>query len=135
MSGVDSSYRIAEEKFSEFGIDTTSVLKVLNDTSISIHCWQGDDVTGFENISKGNSGGGILATGNFPGKARNSEELREDLEEVLLLVPGKHRVNIHAMYGDFNGNVVAGFSLGQKNTGDQNGNHELKDPQHQSGPG
>jgi L-rhamnose isomerase len=97
---------MAKKRYSGLGVDVDSALGVLADTSISIHCWQGDDVTGFENIEKGISAGGLQATGNHPGKARNLDELREDLEQVMSLVPGRHRVSLHAMYGDFGDETV-----------------------------
>lgn len=106
MGPIDSAYRLARERYSDLGVDVDSALGVLAGTPISIHCWQGDDVTGFENIEKGVSGGGLQATGDYPGKARNLDELREDLEQVLGLVPGRHRVSLHAMYGDFGGEAV-----------------------------
>jgi len=101
MGAFDSAYRFAKERYSELSVDVDTALKTLDSTPISIHCWQGDDVTGFENIEKGVSGGGIHATGNYPGRAREISELRLDLEQVLSLVPGRYRVSLHAMYGDF----------------------------------
>ena len=97
---------MAKERYHELDVDVNEACEILAGTPISIHCWQGDDVTGFENIERGVSGGGIQATGNYPGKARNIVELREDLEQVLGLVPGRHRVSLHAMYGDFGEEVV-----------------------------
>ena len=87
-------------------MDVDAACDVLSRTPISIHCWQGDDVRGFENIDRCVSGGGIQATGNYPGRARNIKELRLDLEQVLDLVSGRHRVSLHAMYGDFGDEVV-----------------------------
>jgi L-rhamnose isomerase len=101
MGPIDSAYRLARERYSDLGVDVDSALGVLAGTPVSIHCWQGDDVTGFENIEKGVSGGGLQATGNYPGKAKDINELRDDLEQVLDMVPGRHRVSLHAMYGDF----------------------------------
>jgi L-rhamnose isomerase len=106
MGRIDTAYQMAKERYSELGVDVDEACDILASTPISIHCWQGDDVTGFENIERGVSGGGIQATGNFPGKARNIDELRADLEQVLGLVPGRHRVSLHAMYGDFGDEVV-----------------------------
>jgi len=106
MGRIDSAFALAKERYGEVGVDVDAALDTLAGTPISIHCWQGDDVTGFENIEKGVSGGGIQATGNCPGRSRNIGELREDLEQVLSLVPGKHRVSLHAMYGDFGEEVV-----------------------------
>ena len=95
------NYEIAKEHFSTWDIDTEQALQQLSDISISVHCWQGDDVVGFENQT-GLSGGGIQATGNHPGRARNPEELRNDLEFSFSKIPGNHRLNLHAMYMDTN---------------------------------
>ncbi len=102
---VQKSYEIAKERYAAVGVDVDATLKKLQDIQVSIHCWQADDVTGFENL--GNmGGGGIQATGNYPGKARNIDELRADIEKVQTLVGGKHRLNLHEIYGDFQGKVV-----------------------------
>jgi L-rhamnose isomerase len=106
MRRIDTAYQMSKERYHELDVDVNEACEILAGTPISIHCWQGDDVTGFENIERGVSGGGIQATGNYPGKARNIIELREDLEQVLGLVPGRHRVSLHAMYGDFGEEVV-----------------------------
>ena len=103
MNTLENLYKNACEKYSELDVDVTKALEILNSTPISIHCWQADDVTGFETSSSGLSGGGIQATGNYPGKARNIQELRQDLEKVYSLIPGNHRLNLHAIYGDING--------------------------------
>ena len=92
-------YSLAREIFSEWGIDTEAAISALGDIAISVHCWQGDDVVGFENQT-GTSGGGIQATGNHPGRARTPDELRADLECAFSLIPGSHRLNLHAMYFD-----------------------------------
>ncbi len=105
IMGSDA-FGYAKKKYGVLGVDLEQAIDVVSNTSISIHCWQGDDVTGFENLQKGVSGGGIQATGNFPGKARNINELRRDLEKVISLVPGKHKVALHVMYGDFGESVV-----------------------------
>jgi L-rhamnose isomerase len=97
---VLKSYEIAKERYASVGVDVDAALEKLQKIAISIHCWQADDVTGFENL--GNlGGGGIQATGNYPGKARNVDELRSDIEKVLTLIAGKHRFSLHATYGDF----------------------------------
>lgn len=93
------NYKDAKECYATWGIDTDRAIKQLSDISISVHCWQGDDVVGFENKS-GLSGGGIQATGNHPGRARNPKELRADLEFSYSKIPGSHRLNLHAMYMD-----------------------------------
>ncbi len=92
-------YSLAREMFSEWDIDTEAAIAALSDISISMHCWQGDDVVGFEQKT-GSSGGGIQATGNHPGRARTPDELRTDLESAFSLIPGSHRLNLHAMYFD-----------------------------------
>jgi L-rhamnose isomerase len=102
---IQKSYEIARERYAALGVDVEKALEELQRIAISIHCWQADDVTGFENL--GNlGGGGIQATGNYPGKARNIGELRQDIEKVLTLVGGSHRLNLHEIYGDFQGKVV-----------------------------
>ncbi|MFX0070217.1 MAG: L-rhamnose isomerase [Candidatus Hermodarchaeota archaeon] len=103
---IEKNYEIAERRYAEYGIDTEDALKILKNISISVHCWQGDDVGGFEKPDASLSGGGIQATGNYPGKARNINELRQDLEMALSLVPGKHRVNLHSIYGDFGNDLI-----------------------------
>lgn len=103
---VAAAYQNAKEAYAGFGIDTGDVLKKLETIHVSLHCWQGDDVTGFEAGVDGLSGGGILATGNYPGKARNGQQLRQDLDKALGLIPGKHRVNLHALYAETEGKFV-----------------------------
>lgn len=102
---VEESYRQAREVYAAFGVDTDEVLRKIKSIRISVHCWQGDDVTGLETGMSGLTGG-ILATGNYFGKARNGEELRQDIEKALSLIPGKHRVNIHAMYAETGGRLI-----------------------------
>jgi L-rhamnose isomerase len=99
---IEHGYRIAKERYAEFGVDTDHALDRLCRIAISVHCWQGDDVGGFESEG-GLSGGGIMATGNYPGKARTPDELRRDLEQAFRLIPGKHRLNLHAMYQETGG--------------------------------
>jgi L-rhamnose isomerase len=94
---IESGYKLARERFAELGIDTDDALKTLDAIPISIQCWQGDDVLGFENPN-GNLTGGIWTTGNYIGRARNARELRSDLEVALSVIPGKKRVNLHAIY-------------------------------------
>ena len=106
------SYTDAKKKYAKIGIDTEKVLKDLAKVSISLHCWQGDDVGGFE--TTGGASGGIQTTGNYPGKARTPEELQKDLEFALALIPGKHRVNLHACYGIHTGKVVDRDKIGPK---------------------
>ncbi|MFA6682398.1 MAG: L-rhamnose isomerase [Sphaerochaeta sp.] len=101
-----TTYEIAKEAYARFGVDTETILEELASVPIAIHCWQGDDVGGFEKPDATLGGGGIQATGNHPGKARDVTELRRDLEKVLSLVPGKHRLNLHASYGEFGSTFV-----------------------------
>jgi L-rhamnose isomerase len=98
-------YDQVKSLYAELGVDTESALKVMASTPISLHCWQGDDVGGFEG-GDGELGSGLAVTGNYPGKARTISELQQDLEQVLSLLPGDHRLNLHAMYGDFGGQAV-----------------------------
>lgn len=102
---IQKAYDLAKERYAALGVDTDAALKQLQSISISLHCWQADDVTGFENPDATLSGG-IQATGNYPGKARNIEELRADILKAASLIPGKHRLNLHAIYGDFGGIFV-----------------------------
>ena len=106
VQNVEKSYELAREAYAEYGVDTDAILKEMAGTSLSLHCWQGDDVTGFEAGKERLSDGGILATGNYPGKASNGEELRADLELALSLIPGRHRVNLHAIYAETGGKFV-----------------------------
>ncbi len=104
MGNIEKAYELARERYATIGIDTEAALKKLADIHISLHCWQADDVAGFE--SDGDLTGGIQATGNFPGKARNIDELRADILKALSLIPGTHRLNLHEIYGDFKGKKV-----------------------------
>ena len=99
------AYELAKERYAALGVDVDHSLKTLSQIPISLHCWQGDDVGGFENFG-GTLTGGIMATGNHPGKARTPDELRADLEKTYSLIPGKHRLNLHAFYGEFGGKKV-----------------------------
>jgi L-rhamnose isomerase len=103
---VNPAYALACESYAALGVDTEAVLTRLAAIPVSLHCWQGDDVGGFENPGAGITGGGIQATGNYPGKARTPDELRADLDRALSLVPGKHRLNLHACYAEFGGRKV-----------------------------
>jgi len=96
---MSQHYELAREKYAELGVDTDAALERLRTVPISLHCWQGDDVGGFEDPERGLSGG-IMATGNYPGKARTVEELRKDLDKAYDLIPGTHRLNLHAIYPD-----------------------------------
>ena len=94
---IQNAYALATERYATFGVDTEKALNTLAQTPISLHCWQGDDVGGFENLDRG-LGGGLMATGNYPGKARTATELRQDLNKAYSLIPGTHRLNLHAIY-------------------------------------
>ncbi len=94
---IEQAYSLAKERYAALGVDTEKTLAMLKSVSISLHCWQGDDVGGFENPG-GELTGGIATTGNYPGKARNADELRKDLDVMYSLLPGSHRLNLHAIY-------------------------------------
>jgi len=102
---VDRSYELAREVYAQCGVDVEKAIRVLANIPLSLHCWQGDDVAGFE-VSGGGAGGGTLTTGNYPGKARNADELRQDMTMAMSLIPGMHRVNLHALYAETNGKKV-----------------------------
>ena len=102
---IQKAYEIAVERYAAVGVDTEKVLKTMQDFHLSLHCWQADDVTGFE-VQAGALTGGIQATGNYPGKARNIDELRADILKAASYIPGTHRLNLHEIYGDFQGKVV-----------------------------
>ena len=102
---IQKSFEIAKERYASIGVDVEKALNKLQEIAISIHCWQADDVTGFEKFEN-LGGGGIQATGNYPGKARNIDELRKDIEKVQTLIAGNHRLNLHAIYGDFGDKIV-----------------------------
>lgn len=99
VQNVESAYRLAQEHYAAWGVDTRKAMETLKGISLSLHCWQGDDVAGFENSGEGLSGG-LAATGNYPGKARTPAELRADLDQAYRLLPGSHRLNLHAMYAE-----------------------------------
>ena len=101
---IEQAYEIAKQRYAELGIDTDKALDTLQNVQISLHCWQADDVAGFE--SSGDLTGGIQVNGNYPGKARNIEELRADLLKVCSLLGGNHRINLHEIYGEFGGEKV-----------------------------
>src|SRR3954469_11402380 len=102
---IQSAYQLAAERYAALGVDVEYAIKMLGTIPISLHCWQGDDVGGFEN-SSGTLGNGLAVTGNYPGRARTPDELRADLDKALSLIPGKHRLNLHAFYGEFGGRKV-----------------------------
>ncbi len=115
MHNIDMAYGLAKERYAELGVDTEAAVAALGNVPISLHCWQGDDVGGFETPDAELSGGGIQATGNYPGKARTADELRSDLDKALSLIPGDHRLNLHAIYAE---------------TGEQRVDRDALEPEH-----
>lgn len=105
MENTSTRYNDAKARYAELGVDTDKAIETLEQISISIHCWQADDVTGFENSGDALSGG-IQVTGNYPGKAGNMDELRMDILKAMSLIPGNHRLSLHEIYGDFQGKKV-----------------------------
>ena len=101
-----NNYQIAKEKYAAIGVDTDAAIAKLKNIKISLHCWQGDDVGGYETVGSSLNGGGIQTTGNYPGKARNIAELQMDIEKAFSLIPQKHKLNLHAMYLDNGGKFV-----------------------------
>jgi L-rhamnose isomerase len=108
---IEQSYAAARERYAEFGVDADAAIAKLATIPISLHCWQGDDVGGFEDTGAA-LGGGLAVTGNYPGKARTPIELRSDLAKAYSLIPGKHRLNLHASYGEFGGKRVDRDAVG-----------------------
>jgi len=102
---IEEAYILAKERYAALGVDTDGAMDTLRRIAISLHCWQGDDVAGFESPDA-ELGGGIAATGNYPGKARNADELRSDLDLAYSLIPGTHRLNLHAIYAETGGQRV-----------------------------
>lgn len=102
---IEQNFESAKKQYEKWGVDVDQALETLKQVPISIHCWQGDDIRGFE-INPSELSGGIDVTGDYPGKARTPEELRQDLEKALSLIPGKHRINLHAIYAETEGKVV-----------------------------
>ena len=105
-TAIERSYASAREKYAGRGVDTENALARLQAISLSLHCWQGDDVGGFEKHAEGLAGSGLQVTGSAPGRARDVGELRADMAQAFALIPGHHRVNLHAMYGEFGGKAV-----------------------------
>ena len=102
---IEPAYQLAVERYAALGVDVEAALQLLAPIAVSVHCWQGDDVNGFEGTGEALSGG-IAVTGNYPGRARTVAELRGDLAQAYALIPGKHRLNLHASYGEFGGKPV-----------------------------
>jgi len=103
---IEQTYQLAKKEYASLGVDTDAALRAMDTVNISLHCWQTDDVGGFETPDATLGGGGIQVTGNYPGKARTPDELRADVEKVMNLLPGTQRLNLHAIYGDFQGKKV-----------------------------
>ncbi len=103
---IKKSYQLAKEQYMELGVDTEKVLQQMDNLVISLHCWQTDDVGGFEKEGAELGGGGIQATGNYPGKAKTITQMRDDLDKVMSLLPGNQRLSLHAIYGEFGGKPV-----------------------------
>ncbi|MGD2124278.1 MAG: L-rhamnose isomerase, partial [Gemmatimonadota bacterium] len=96
---IETAWGLAKERYAEQGVDAEAAMETLASVSLSLHCWQGDDVQGFEGA--GNlSDGGLAATGDHPGRARTADELRSDLDAAFALIPGTHRLNLHAIYAE-----------------------------------
>lgn len=108
---IKQAYELARERYAALGIDTDKVLEQMDNFHLSLHCWQADDVVGFE-PKAGALSGGIQTTGNYPGRARNIDELRADILKAMSLIPGTHRLNLHAIYGDFKGEFVDRDQIG-----------------------
>jgi L-rhamnose isomerase len=102
---VQTAYAAAKERYAAFGVDTDQAMKTLAGVALSLHCWQGDDVSGFEHTGEA-LGGGLAATGNYPGKARNATDLRSDVDLAYRLIPGQHRLSLHASYAETGGKKV-----------------------------
>ena len=103
---IITAYQLAKKRYAELNVDTDLAIQKMKEVVISLHCWQTDDVGGFETPDSALSGGGIQATGNYPGKATTIGQVRADIEKVMSLLPGKQRLNLHAIYGDFKGERV-----------------------------
>ncbi len=102
---IEKAYELAKQEYAEMGVNTDEVIKKLDELVISLHCWQTDDVGGFEKAGS-ELGGGLQVTGNYPGKARTMVEMKADMDKVFSLLPGKQRLSLHAIYGDFGGEKV-----------------------------
>ena len=113
----ERAFALAREQYAHWGVDVETALTRLRDVAISLHCWQGDDVAGFE-ASGQEIGGGLAVTGQYPGKARNADELRSDLDKTLALVPGSHRLNLHASYAETRGHKVERDALAPEHFAD-----------------
>jgi len=111
---IEAAYALAVERYAEVGVDVAQALAAVAAVPVSVHCWQGDDVIGFERAATA-LGGGLAATGNHPGKARTPDELRADADKAFCLIPGRHRFNLHAFYGEFSNSPVDRDEIGAEN--------------------
>ena len=105
-ASITKAYQLAKASYATYGVDTDKVMRTLATIPVSLHCWQGDDVSGFETGQGGGAGGGTLTTGNYPGKARNADELRADLDMAFAMIPGAKRANLHSIYAETDGKKV-----------------------------
>ncbi len=106
IGAIEQAYQLAKERYAAWGLDADAAIRRALKVPVSLHCWQADDNVGFERRAGDVAGGGILATGNHPGRARNGDEMRADLSKAMALIPGTTRVNIHAYYAEFDGKAV-----------------------------
>ena len=113
---IARSFELACERYASVGVNVPRALRTLSRIPISLHCWQGDDVRGFEKLDHA-LGGGLAVTGQYPGKARTPDELRQDLQQALALIPGRHRLNLHASYGEFGRRAVDRDEIGPSHFG------------------
>src|ERR1700682_5930693 len=102
---IEQAFVLAKDLYADLGVNVDDAMQHLAHVPISLHCWQGDDVGGFENTGS-ELGGGLAVTGNYPGKARTPDELRAGLDQALSLIPGQHRLNLHAFYAETGGQRV-----------------------------
>ncbi|SHF32900.1 L-rhamnose isomerase [Mariniphaga anaerophila] len=109
---IEKAYQLAKEQYAAIGVEAEKAIDKMKEVVISLHCWQTDDVGGFEKPDAALSGGGIQTTGNYPGKAKTIGQMRADLEKVMHLLPGKQRLNLHAIYGEFGGKLVDRDEIG-----------------------
>ncbi|HUU38114.1 MAG TPA: L-rhamnose isomerase [Candidatus Desulfaltia sp.] len=107
LATIEKAFAVGKERYEELGVDVEAALETMSSLTLSLPCWQGDDVRGFEKIKELAFSGGIQATGSYPGRARTADELRRDLKKALALIPGNHRVNLHASYGEFGHKAVS----------------------------
>ncbi|MCP4725461.1 MAG: L-rhamnose isomerase [bacterium] len=114
ISNIERAYESAKARYFDIGVNTDKVMEILGKVSISLNCWNGDDVTGFEEAGETADEGGIKVTGNYPGRARTIDELQSDLSKAYSLIPGNHRLNLHAIYGDFTGAKVDRDEISQE---------------------